>query len=116
MVTLYGIPNCNQIRKTRAWLEEHDVSYDFIDLKKEPLSREKLEWLVSEAGLGLLVNRRGMKWRQLGLAKKDLSDAELFEELLEHQVMIKRPLLVAGTKVQVGYDEAALESIANEVS
>ncbi|MGM0506713.1 MAG: arsenate reductase family protein [Bacteroidota bacterium] len=111
MVTLYGIPNCNQIRKTRSWLDEREIPFRFVDLKKEPLSREELREMAEKVGLDLLINRRGMKWRQLGLAKKELSEGQLFEQLFEHQVMIKRPLLVKGKTVHVGFDEEALSAL-----
>lgn len=109
MITLYGIKNCNKIRDTKAWLESNSVDYTFVDLKKEPLGREELEEAARKVGLDVLINRRGMKWRQLGLAKKELSDEELFEQLLEHQTMIKRPLLTNGDAILVGYDEDAFE-------
>lgn len=109
MITLYGIRNCNKIRDTRKWLEEREVPYDFVDLKKEPLSREELGNVVERAGLDTLVNRRGMKWRQLGLSSRELDEEELFSLLLEHQVMIKRPLLTKGEAVLVGYDEDSFE-------
>lgn len=109
MLKVYGIKNCNKIRNTRKWLEENDVEYEFIDLKKEPLSEEALDEFVHKVGLDVLVNKRGMKWRQLGLANQDLSDEELFEQLHEHQVMIKRPLITKDEAVMVGYDEDAFE-------
>ncbi len=58
----------------------------------------------------MLVNKKVMKWRQLGLNKQELSDKELFEQLLEHQVMIKRPVLVKDEAMIVGYDEEAFEA------
>ncbi len=109
MIEVYGIKNCNKIRDTRAWLEAKGVDYTFIDVKTDPLSKEMLEEFVRELGLDRLVNRRGMKWRQLGLAGKKLSDQELFNQLLEHQTMINRPLMVRGKGVMVGYDEDAFE-------
>jgi Spx/MgsR family transcriptional regulator len=113
MITVYGIKNCNKIRDTRTWLGEREVDYDFVDLKKEPLSKEQLRELAGKIGLDVLVNRRGMKWRQLGLANKSLSDDELFEELFNHQVMIKRPVMVRGQAVIVGYDEDAFEEFVS---
>ncbi|MEX0771445.1 MAG: arsenate reductase family protein [Balneolaceae bacterium] len=109
MIEVYGIKNCNKIRDTRAWLKAKGVDYTFIDVKTNPLSEEKLDEFVHKLGLDRLVNRRGMKWRQLGLAGKNLSDQELFKQLLEHQTMIKRPLLVRDKGVMVGYDEDAFE-------
>jgi Spx/MgsR family transcriptional regulator len=109
MIQVYGIKNCNKIRDTLKWLKTNDVEHHFYDLKKEPLTREELEEFVHRIGLDVLLNRRGMKWRQLGLKDKNLSDDELFEQLLEHQTMIKRPVLIKGEAILVGYDEEAFE-------
>jgi len=109
MIKVYGIKNCNKVRDTFKWLKKNDVEYEFIDLKKEPLSEGKLDEFVHKVGLDVLVNRRGMKWRQLGLKDKNLSEDELFDELLEHQVMIKRPVLEKGEAILVGYDEDSFE-------
>lgn len=109
MLQVYGIKNCDKVRKTFKWLKDRDIDYTFYDVKKEPLTREELEEFVHRIGLEVLVNRRGMKWRQLGLNDKNLSDDELFEELLNHQAMMKRPVLIKGEALLVGYDEDAFE-------
>ncbi len=109
MLTVYGIKNCNKIRDTLKWFDEREADYQFVDLKKQPMSREELFELVSKVGLDVLVNRRGMKWRQLGLAGKEISDEELFDLLHEHQTMITRPLITKDEAVMVGYDENSFE-------
>ncbi|HBX66168.1 MAG TPA: hypothetical protein DEG32_08410, partial [Balneolaceae bacterium] len=106
--------NCNKIRDTKKWMDTHDVEYEFIDVRKDPLTREELKELEYKVGLDVLVNKRGRKWRDLGLADKDLSDDELFEQLLEHQVMIKRPVLIKDESVLVGYDEDSFEAFVAE--
>lgn len=113
MIQVYGIKNCNKMRDTFKWLKDHDVEYEFVDIKKEPLTRDELQSFVDQIGLDVLINRRGMKWRQLGLKDKNLSDEELFDQLLEHQVMIKRPVLVKGEAILVGYDEDAFEAFVD---
>ncbi len=110
MIQVYGIKNCNKVRDTFKWLKKNDVEYEFVDLKKEPLTRDELQSFVNQIGLDVLINRRGMKWRQLGLKDKNLSDEDLFDQLLEHQVMIKRPVLVKDEAILVGYDEDAFEA------
>ncbi|MCP9290215.1 arsenate reductase family protein [Gracilimonas sp. CAU 1638] len=95
-------------------MDEHDVEYEFIDVKKDPLTRDELKELEFKVGLDVLVNKRGRKWRDLGLADKDLSEEELFEQLLEHQVMIKRPVLMKDESVLVGYDEESFEAFIAE--
>lgn len=104
-----GIPNCDKIRKTKAWLEDNDRPFQFIDLKKAPLSVDELTELSQKVGLDALINRRGTTWRKLELADKNLSDAEMLKVLSENQSMILRPVLVRGDSVMIGYDEEAFE-------
>ena len=110
MLKVYGIKNCNKVRDTFKWLEENDIEYEFINLKKEPLSEAKLDEFVHKVGLDVLINKRGMTWRNLGLKDKNLSEDELFDVLLENQTMIKRPVLEQDDAVLVGYDEDAFDS------
>lgn len=110
MIKVYGIKNCNKIRDTFTWLKENEVEYIFIDVKKDPIPEEKLEEFVHKVGLDVLVNRRGMKWRTLGLKDKNLNDEELFDVLQENQTMIKRPVIEFEDAVLVGYDEDAFET------
>ncbi len=110
MITIYGIKNCNKIRDTIKWMEEHNAEYKFIDVKKDPVKKEKLADLVNKLGLDTVINKRGMKWKQLGLGKKELSEEELFDVLAEHQTMINRPMLVDGEAAIIGYDEDAFET------
>lgn len=117
MVQVIGIPNCDTIRKTKKLLSETGVSYSFRDVKTDPLSRDELTELtelVVRAGIDTLVNHKGRTWRSLGLADKALSDNDLFEILLDHQTMIKRPVLRRGNDVMIGFDEAALLHFARE--
>ncbi|MDG5767782.1 arsenate reductase family protein [Balneolales bacterium ANBcel1] len=114
MLEVIGITNCNTIKKTRDWLEEQGIEYSFRDVKKDPLTPNELADLVMKAGLDTLVNRRGRKWKMLGLADKELSDNDLFDVLLEHQTMIKRPVLRYGDAVLVGFDEDAIEIFLEE--
>lgn len=109
MIQVYGIKNCNKIRDTIHWLNKQKVEFTFYDLKKEPLNRSELEEFVHRIGLDVLVNKRGMKWRQLGLKDQSLSEEELFDQLLKHQTMMKRPVLINGEAILVGYDEEAFE-------
>ncbi len=114
MLQIIGIKNCNTIRKTLSWLDENGTEYEFRDVKKDPLSEEELSYLIERVGLETLVNKRGMKWRSLGLSDKKLSDNELADLLMEHQVMIKRPVVAAESAVIVGFDEEALEGFIEE--
>ena len=110
MLHVIGIPNCDKIRKTKTWLDENNIEYQFVNLKKEPLTLEEIEELTIKVGLDVLVNKRGTTYRKLGLKDKNLSDNELMATLLENQSMIKRPVLVLDEAVLVGYDEVAFQN------
>ncbi len=114
MLEVIGISNCNTIKKTKEWLEKKQIDFSFRDVKKEPLTPNELADLVMKAGLETLVNRQGRKWKMLGLSDKQLTDNDLFDVLLEHQTMIKRPVLRNGEAVLVGFDEDAIASFIEE--
>jgi Spx/MgsR family transcriptional regulator len=116
MLQIIGIKNCNTMKKTFDWLDSEGHKYDFRDVKKDPLTREELASVAGRVSLDVLINRRGMKWRTLGLANKDHSDDELFEILLVNQTMMKRPVVECGDAVMVGFEESALDSFIKEYS
>jgi len=114
MLHLIGIKNCNKVRDTKNWLEDNNQKYEFIDLKKEPLSETELADLKDKVGLDVLINKRGMTWKRLGLKDKNLSEKELFETLHNNQTMIKRPVLIKDEAVLVGYDEEAFKEFLEQ--
>lgn len=110
MLHVIGIKNCDTIKKTRKWLNENEVEFEFIDLKKEPLTVDEIKELEFKVGLDVLVNKRGTTYRNLGLKDKSLSDQDIIQTLQENQSMIKRPVLVLDEAVLVGYDEEAFKN------
>jgi len=114
MLHLIGIKNCNKVRDTKNWLEDNNQKHEFIDLKKEPLSETELADLKDKVGLDVLINKRGMTWKRLGLKDKNLSEKELFETLHNNQTMIKRPVLIKDEAVLVGYDEEAFKEFLEQ--
>lgn len=90
------------------------MEFEFIDVKKEPLTMDEIKDLEFKVGLDVLVNKRGTTYRDLGLKDKELSDEEMLEVLEENQSMIKRPVLVYEDAVLVGYDEEAFENFLKE--
>ncbi len=108
MLEVIGIKNCNTVKKTLNWLDENEIEWQLRDVKNDPLTPNELARLVGKVGLETIVNRKGRKWKMLGLADKELSDNDLFDVLLENQTVIKRPVLVLGESVMVGFDESSL--------
>ena len=114
MLHLIGIPNCDKIKDTKKWLGSKEVEFEFIDVKKEPLTLDEIKDLEFKVGLDVLVNKRGTTYRNLGLKDKELSKDEMLEVLEQNQSMIKRPVLVYEDGVLVGYDEEAFENFLKE--
>lgn len=107
-ITLYGIPNCDTVKKARAWLNDQGVDYLFHDFKKAGVSRAMLEGWTSVVSWDALVNRRGTTWRGLPEARRDaVVDADSAMVLMmESPSVIRRPVLVASGKVHVGFSTA----------
>jgi len=104
MVEMYGISNCDTIRKARRWLAEHEIDYRFHDYKKEGVEAEQLAEWVSQVGWELLLNRRGTTWRKLPDADKaDVDRDKAIALMCEHPSMIKRPVLIVGDHIEVGF-------------
>jgi len=104
MVEMYGISNCDTIRKARKWLTEHEITYVFHDYKKEGVDRQKLTAWVDELGWETLLNKRGTTWRKLDDADKaDVDRDKAIALLCAHPSMIKRPVLVLDGVIKVGF-------------
>jgi arsenate reductase len=103
-ITIYGIKNCDTMKKARAWLDGHGVAYNFRDYKTEGISKEKLKRWSDELGWETLLNRAGTTFRKLPDADKDgLNERKAIALMLAQPSMIKRPVLEAGGKLLVGF-------------
>lgn len=111
---LYGIPNCNTVKKARDWLDQHAIAYEFHDFKKQGLDNATgLSWLQQHPW-EKLVNRSGMTWRNLSDAEKNaIVDAPSALALMQSKTsVIKRPVLVhAGNIVALGFNEADYQQL-----
>ncbi|PPJ48109.1 ArsC family reductase [Rhizobium sp. KAs_5_22] len=101
---IYGIKNCDTMKKARLWLEEHGVDYAFHDYKVSGIDRDHLERWCAEAGWQTVLNRAGTTFRNLpDAAKLDLDPDKAIELMLAQPSMIKRPVLEAGGKLLIGF-------------
>jgi arsenate reductase (glutaredoxin) len=104
MVKIYGIPNCDTMKKARQWLTEHGIEYAFHDYKKAGVDEKLLRRWVKQAGWETLLNRRGMMWRKLDDAvKANIDEASAIRVMLETPSIIKRPVLEYGKVLLVGF-------------
>ncbi|MFZ0812852.1 MAG: ArsC family reductase [Bradyrhizobium sp.] len=103
-ITIYGIKNCDTMKKARAWLDGHGVAYEFHDYKVAGSPKEKLKAWAGEVGWETLLNRAGTTFRKLPDADKEgLNERKAMALMLEQPSMIKRPVLDVGGKVLVGF-------------
>jgi Spx/MgsR family transcriptional regulator len=106
MVTLYGIPNCDTMKKARKWLDAHGVEYEFHDYKKRGIDADLLRAWVAELGWETLLNRRGMMWRKLPEeVRAGMDEASAVRVMLETPSIIRRPVLDTGDARHVGFAE-----------
>jgi len=102
---LYGIRNCDTVKKARKWLDDQGVSYEFHDFKKDGLDEARLSQWESAVGWELLLNRRGTTWRKLSDDVRDTISAQSAHSImLENTSIIKRPVVECDGSVYVGFN------------
>ena len=110
-VTIYGIKNCDTMKKARAWLDARGVAYAFHDYKSEGIAKAKLGAWAKEVGWEILLNRAGTTFRALPDKDKDAVTEKKAVALMEAQPsMIKRPVLETGGRILVGFKPEAYEA------
>ncbi|WP_456405019.1 ArsC family reductase [Thiolapillus sp.] len=107
MIRLYGIPNCDSMKKARKWLAAHGVDYEFCNYKKLGVDPALLRQWADKVGWETLLNRRGMMWRKLSQEQRDsINKANALKLMLDTPSIIKRPVLVTEDgHVEVGFSE-----------
>ena len=111
MVTLYGIPNCDTVRKARRWLDQQGIAYRFHDFRRDGLDEARLRAWVVELGWETLLNRSGTTWRSAPDAvKAGLTAETAIAFMLQAPAAIKRPVLDIGEQRVVGFSEARYQS------
>ncbi|WP_175400980.1 ArsC family reductase [Terasakiispira papahanaumokuakeensis] len=105
MIELYGIPNCNTMKKARTWLVEAGLEYDFHDYKKVGITLAHLSAWADQVGWEILLNKRGTTWRNLpDEAKAEVGREQALRLMVEHPSLIKRPVLIHPKGIEVGFD------------
>lgn len=114
MTTLYGIKNCDTVKKTRTWLDSHNVNYTFHDFRADGLTTAQVKIWIAEIGLETLVNKRSTTWKELDDSIKNSFDAtNAVAVIVANPTLIKRPLLDTGAQKIVGFKEADYQTLFN---
>ncbi|MBT3015028.1 MAG: ArsC family reductase [Candidatus Thiodiazotropha sp. (ex Clathrolucina costata)] len=112
MVKLYGIPNCDTMKKAIRWLDEHGITYQFHNYKKVGVDEKLLRQWVDRVGWEVLLNRRGMMWRRLDdSVKAEINEENAIRVMLETPSIIKRPVLETDKTLNVGFTEEAYSKL-----
>jgi arsenate reductase (glutaredoxin) len=114
-IVVYGISNCDTVKKARAWLTDQGVTYRFHDFKKDGVPGEQLDAWVQQLGWEKLVNRKGTTWRKLDAGTQaGVVDASSATQLMRAQPsVIKRPVVEWGRSATVGFDPQAWALLAS---
>ena len=101
-IQVYGIKNCDTVKRALVYLNDHDVNYQFIDFRQNPISQQVLIKMVESVGWELLINKRSTTYRSLSEEEKSNINYDL---VLRLPTLIKRPVLVRGENIMVGFSE-----------
>lgn len=106
---VYGIKNCDTVKKARAWLDAQDIDYEFVDFKKSPPNAAEISRWCDALGTNVVLNRRGTTWKKLSLKEQDSADSTrgAIAIMVAHPSAIKRPVIKTESGYVVGFDEAA---------
>ena len=116
MIILYGIPNCDTVKKARTWLEDQEIAYTFHNFKKDGVTPELINTWLADISWDTLVNRKGTIWRTLPEQRRaNITDGvSAMLLMLESPSVIKRPVLFTGKNTYVGFSDALYQQIFNQ--
>lgn len=102
---VFGIKNCDSVKKSLDYLDSKNISYEFIDFKKTPPSSEQISEWIDKKGVDVVINKRGMMWKKLPEDRRqDLNKERAVQIALEIPTIIKRPVVVMGKDIFIGFD------------
>jgi len=105
-IQVYGIPNCGTCKKALSWLDNHGVTYEFVDTKENPPTQKMIEDWIKALGFKPMRNTSGQSYRALGSDRDTWEDAQWVEAFAKDAMLLKRPLIVKdGTAVLVGFKD-----------
>lgn len=115
MITLYGIKNCDTVKKARRWLDDHRVDYQFHDFREDGLEAGQVRAWIDELGWEGLLNKRSTSWKALDPAAREMmDDSAALAAILEAPTLIKRPLLDTGHERFTGFSAAGYQKILGQ--
>ncbi len=112
MIKIYGIPNCDTMKKARRWLETNGLEYEFHDYKKHGVPENHLKNWVKQAGWEAILNKRGTTWRKLDdKVRNSIDEAAAIRVMLDNPSIIKRPVIESGKLLLIGFKQDEFEQL-----
>ncbi len=113
MITVYGIKNCDSVKKARNWLQKQGIDYQFNDFRAQGIERETLQTWIDQVGIDVIVNKRGTTWRNLEPSQQqkinEVSNA--VDLLMANPTLIKRPVLNVDGIITIGFTTDSYQSL-----
>ena len=111
-VTLYGIKNCDTVKKARKWLDNHSVPYTFHDFRVDGINKTLVNNFLKQIDIETLINKRGTTWRKLSDKEKEIKNkTQAIELLFENPTIIKRPVIDVNKKYYIGFCDDTYKTI-----
>ena len=112
MTVIYGINNCDTVKKALKWLKQNEVSHTFYDFKKQALTPELLTSFVEKSDWASLLNKRSTTFRNLPAEiKENLTEENIFNAVMEQPTLLKRPLLAINDQLHLGFKESSYQEL-----
>ena len=106
MLKIYGIPNCDTVKKSKKWLDRYKIKYEFHDYKKQGVTKKQLNIWCKQLSWEALLNKRSRTWKELSDAdRSNLTQIKAITLMQQHPTLIKRPVAQQGSTIIVGFDE-----------
>jgi arsenate reductase len=109
---VYGIKNCDTVKKARRWLEQHDIAYQFHDFRSDGLDEATVDQWLKTLDWGQLLNKRSTSWRQLTDQQRDgLTEQKAKQLILANPTLVKRPVISANGELYLGFNESQYQEL-----
>jgi Spx/MgsR family transcriptional regulator len=112
MITVYGISNCDSVKKTFEWFKKNKVEFTFRDLRIDPVKAVQIRKWIKKKGIEKVVNKKSTTWREMpNKMQEDLLTGTDVSIILKNPTIIKRPVIETGNEIMIGYDENELSTL-----